>query len=159
MITIGVDPHKSTLTAVALRPGETILATTRLPVALRASRTTVGLQREVGRRVPQGVAPGSREDRNPRRGLLRPSLSLILVSIATATGWHNYSEATSSSVMRWSSPSTSERPSEGTCGGPGGPFSRRSPQLRSSSSMVHVLTLVGPTQPAWRRNSITGLMT
>jgi hypothetical protein len=32
MITIGVDPHKSTLTAVALRPDGTILATTRLPV-------------------------------------------------------------------------------------------------------------------------------
>lgn len=32
MITIGIDPHKSTLTAVGLSPDGTILATTRLPV-------------------------------------------------------------------------------------------------------------------------------
>lgn len=32
MITIGIDPHKSTLTAVGLSPDGAILATTRLPV-------------------------------------------------------------------------------------------------------------------------------
>src|SRR4051794_576217 len=32
MITIGIDPHKSTLTAVGLSPDGTILASTRLPV-------------------------------------------------------------------------------------------------------------------------------
>ena len=32
MITIGIDPHKSTLTAVGLSPDGTVLATTRLPV-------------------------------------------------------------------------------------------------------------------------------
>jgi transposase len=38
MITIGIDPHKSTLTAVGLSPDGTILATTRLPV----NTTTLG---------------------------------------------------------------------------------------------------------------------
>lgn len=31
MITIGIDPHKSTLTAVGLSPEGVILVTTRLP--------------------------------------------------------------------------------------------------------------------------------
>ena len=49
MITIGIDPHKSTLTAVGLSPDGTILATTRLPV----NTTTLGELLAFADRWPQ----------------------------------------------------------------------------------------------------------